>query len=237
VIPRKRRPARAKRRATPPGKTGGGPRPGRGCVKSRRGRRIGLFGGSFNPAHAGHRHVSLLALKRLALDEVWWLVSPQNPLKPEAGMAPYRSRLEQATATARHPRLRVTDIERRLGTHYTVETLTRLKRLYPHHRFVWIMGADNLPDFSRWRRWPEVFASVPVAIFDRWPYARFVGVSKPCLRFVRYRVPERGARRLARRVPPAWTFVHSRLHPARGTEIRAAGAAVGSQRGDDHNHA
>ncbi|MBV9833149.1 MAG: nicotinate-nicotinamide nucleotide adenylyltransferase, partial [Alphaproteobacteria bacterium] len=114
-------------------------------------RRIGLLGGSFNPAHEGHVHISLEALKRLDLDEVWWLVSPQNPLKAANGMASLADRMEGArSVTATHPRLRVTDLERKLGTRYTIDTVRALRRRHPHARFVWLMGADNLRQLPRW---------------------------------------------------------------------------------------
>jgi nicotinate-nucleotide adenylyltransferase len=207
-------------------------RPVQPCAKRARtrGRKIGLFGGSFNPAHEGHRHVSLLALKRLGLHEVWWLVSPQNPLKPTVGMAPFDTRLAQAQQIARHPKVRVTDIERRLGSRYTVDTLARLKRRFPRLRWVWIMGADNLLSLAEWRRWPLLFQSVPVAIFDRWPYSRYVRVAKPTRRFAHKRVAESRAAGLVRRKAPAWALIHSRLHPASATALRAKRPA--SERAD-----
>ena len=134
-------------------------------------RRIGILGGSFNPAHDGHRHISLEALKRLRLDEVWWLVSPQNPLKPQEGMAPFEDRIEKAKSVADHPRIRVTDIEKGFATTYTAETLARLCRRFPNQRFVWLMGADNLSQISRWNRWTRIFHTVPVAVFDRPSYS------------------------------------------------------------------
>jgi nicotinate-nucleotide adenylyltransferase len=126
-----------------------------------------LLGGSFNPAHGGHLRLSLFALKRLALDEIWWLVSPQNPLKPVAGMVPMRERLKKATAVATHPRIHATDIEARLGTRYTVDILERLTPRYPSVRFVWLMGADNLAQVDRWHRWQALFSHVAVAVIDR----------------------------------------------------------------------
>ncbi|GAB4189852.1 MAG: nicotinate-nucleotide adenylyltransferase [Thalassobaculales bacterium] len=193
----------------------------RGPVASgRRGLRIGLLGGSFNPAHDGHRHISLVALKRLRLDQVWWLVSPQNPLKPAAGMAPYLARLLQAEGVARHPRIRVTDLERRLGTSYTADTLAGLSRRF-RHRFVWLMGADNLGQMHRWRRWREIFSRLPVAVLARAPYSQkaLAGVAAACHR--RWRRPDRAARLLAWAQAPAWVFLHLRLHPASATAIRA----------------
>jgi len=211
-------------------------RPARGLKrrpqpKSSRRRRIGLFGGSFNPAHDGHRHISLTALNALGLDEVWWLVAPQNPLKPADGMAPIEQRLAQARIVARHPRLRVTDIEQRIGTRYTADTLDALVARFPRCQFVWIMGADNLVDIERWSRWTDIFARVPVAVFDRWPYARFARTSKPAIRYARYRLPAGTERRLVGMEPPAWVFVHCRLHPASATEMRAARLAASENKG------
>ena len=129
--------------------------------------RVGLLGGSFNPAHGGHLHVSREALKRLDLDEVWWLVAPQNPLKAVRGMAPFDKRLAGAKRLARDPRIRVLDLERRLGTRYTVDTVAALRRLFPKIRFVWLMGADNLAQIRHWQRWTRIFAALPIAVFAR----------------------------------------------------------------------
>lgn len=183
--------------------------------------RIGLLGGSFNPAHKGHRHISLLALKHLALDELWWLVSPQNPLKPAAGMASFDERFKGAAAMARHPRIRVTDIERRLGTRYTADTLAALAARFPRTQFVWIMGADNLRQIASWKDWPAIFRTVPVAVFDRAPYARGALASQAARRFRRFRLPANRAAELARLAAPAWVFLHCPLHPASSTAIRA----------------
>ena len=130
-------------------------------------RRIGLLGGSFNPAHGGHRRISLFAMAALGLDEVWWLVSPGNPLKPQAGMAPLAARVASARAQARRAPIRVTAIEQEFGTSYTVDTLARLRRRYPDRRFVWIMGADNLAQFQRWRRWRDIARAMPIAVIAR----------------------------------------------------------------------
>jgi nicotinate-nucleotide adenylyltransferase len=132
------------------------------------GLRIGLLGGSFNPAHSGHLYVTETAMKRLALDYVWWLVSPQNPAKPSAGMAPLDGRLAEARSLAgRHPRLVVTDLERGLGTRYTVDTIAALKRRFPGVHFVWLMGSDNLEQFHRWRRWEAIAKRIPLAVVVR----------------------------------------------------------------------
>lgn len=132
--------------------------------------RTGLLGGSFNPAHRGHRRISLAAARALGLDEVWWLVSPGNPLKPAEGMAPLAARLASAERMARHSIIRPTAIEARLGTRFTVDTVRRLVRLYPHRRFVWLMGADNLAQFHRWRQWRAIARAVPIAVMARPTY-------------------------------------------------------------------
>lgn len=146
-------------------------------------RRIGLLGGSFNPAHDGHRHISLYALKMLGLDEVWWMVSPQNPLKPIAGMAPLAERVAAARLVAKHPRIRVTDIERKMGTRYTVDTLTQLKQRFPDTAFTWLMGTDNLLTFHKWRQWERIFALVPVVALDRPPRGSWLKACPAAIRF------------------------------------------------------
>ena len=184
-------------------------------------RRIGLLGGSFNPAHGGHLHISLLALHRLDLDEVWWLVSPQNPLKPLKGMAPFAKRLASAEALAKgQPRIKVTAIETALGTSYTADTIAALEGRFPHTRFVWLMGGDNLAQLSRWERWVELMRRVPVAVFDRPQTALRALAGKAAQRFARARVPSEAARGLAEMEPPAWAFFHTRLDPRSATEIR-----------------
>ena len=130
-------------------------------------RKIGLLGGSFNPAHGGHRRISLFAQRALGLDEVWWLVSPGNPLKPQAGMAPLAIRFASARLQARRAPIRVSAIERELGTRYTVDTLRKLVRRWPKHHFVWLMGADNLAQFSRWKNWRAIARMMPIAVIAR----------------------------------------------------------------------
>jgi nicotinate-nucleotide adenylyltransferase len=130
-------------------------------------KRIGLLGGSFNPAHGGHRRISLFALDALGLDEVWWLVSPGNPLKPKAGMAPLGARLASAVHQAKGTRIVPTQIERELGTRYTVDTLRALQRRYPKHRFVWLMGSDNLAQLHLWRNWRTIARTMPIAVIAR----------------------------------------------------------------------
>lgn len=133
-------------------------------------RRIGLLGGSFNPAHRGHRRISLAAIRALGLDEVWWLVSPGNPLKPVAGMAPLAARLASARAMARRAPIHATAIEAELGTRYTIDTIRALQRRYPANRFIWLMGADNLAQFHRWRDWRGIARAVPIAVVARPSY-------------------------------------------------------------------
>lgn len=130
-------------------------------------RRVGLLGGSFNPAHGGHRRISLFALDALGLDEVWWLVSPGNPLKPKAGMAPLAARLASARRQARRAPIRPTAIESELGTRFTVDTLRALVRRYPKVRFVWLMGSDNLAQFHRWKDWRGISRILPIAVIAR----------------------------------------------------------------------
>lgn len=183
---------------------------------------VGLLGGSFNPAHDGHRHIAELALRRLGLDEVWLLVSPQNPLKPQAGMAPMAVRLASAAAVAAdHPRIRASAIEQSLGTRYTADTLARLRVRFPAARFVWLMGADNLIQIACWARWRQIFQTVPVAILARPPYSQKALAAKAARRLAGFRVRDRDARGLSTVVPPAWIYLHTRLHPASATAIRA----------------
>lgn len=184
-------------------------------------RRIGLLGGSFNPAHQGHRDISLAALKYLDLDEIWWMVSPQNPLKPTDGMAPFADRLASAQAMARHSKIRVTDIESRLGTRFTADTLKTLVTRFPSCRFVWLMGADNLAQISSWRDWTKIFHLTPIAVFDRPTYNIKALTALAARRFRRSRRREAALKMLAATPPPAWVFVHHRLNPISATAIRA----------------
>ncbi|MDA0675583.1 MAG: nicotinate-nucleotide adenylyltransferase [Proteobacteria bacterium] len=183
-------------------------------------RRVGLLGGSFNPAHAGHVHISRLALERLGLDEVWWLVSPQNPLKPTTGMAPLAERLANARAVA-GPGVRVTDLEALLGTRYTADTVAAVRRRWPGVRFVWLAGADLLLEMPRWRRWRHLFRLVPIAVFARGPLVYRAVCGRAARRFAAARVDERYARGLARARSPAWMMLDTPRHPGSATRIRA----------------
>ncbi|MEX1110127.1 MAG: nicotinate-nucleotide adenylyltransferase [Dongiaceae bacterium] len=183
--------------------------------------RIGILGGSFNPAHDGHREISLWALDRLGLDRVWWMVSPQNPLKPVDGMAPFKERMALARAAARHPKIEVTDIEHRLRSRYTAETLPALVKRYPEHRFVWLMGADNLIQIERWQDWQRIFNTLPVAVFSRPSYSMKALAGKAAHRFAKARLPGPRARELADTEPPSWVFIHGPANRQSATEIRA----------------
>jgi nicotinate (nicotinamide) nucleotide adenylyltransferase/ribosome silencing factor RsfS/YbeB/iojap len=184
-------------------------------------RRIGLLGGSFNPAHGGHLHISLLALQRLDLDEVWWLVSPQNPLKPVKGMSPFAKRLAGAAALASgQKRIKVNAIEATLGTTYTADTIRALRRRFPHTRFVWLMGGDNLSQLPRWHRWEDIVESVPIAVFDRPETALPALAGKAAQRYAQARLPANAMRGLAGMKQPAWAFIHARLDPSSATAIR-----------------
>ena len=182
------------------------------------GMRIGLLGGSFNPPHAGHRHISIEALKRLGLDRIWWLVSPQNPLKPKA--PPLTERLAAARAITRHPRIIATGLEAGLKTSYSADTLHALTTRDPKVHFVWLMGADNLAQIHLWRRWEEIFQTLPVAIFDRGGASQNPLHSRAALRFAAARRDEADARGLALMPPPAWIFMHTRRASFSSTALR-----------------
>ena len=186
-----------------------------------RGQRIGLLGGSFNPAHEGHMHLSQLAFRHLRLDQIWWLVSPQNPLKASAGMASLEDRMSKARAVAKHRRISVTDIETQLGTQFTADTLQALKKRFPGGHFVWLMGADNLAQIDQWKNWTSIFMTVPVAIFARPTYSLRAENAKAVRRFSRSRVDRSNAKRLADMKPPAWAFLKTPLSSISATEIRS----------------
>ncbi len=184
------------------------------------GMRVGLLGGSFNPAHDGHRHISLIALRRLGLHVVIWLVSPQNPLKSTTDMAPFEARLAQAHAVARHPAICVSDLEPRLGTRYTADTLRALRQRFPYTDFVWLMGADNFVQLPRWNRWRQIMATMSVAIIDRPGKGLCAQLGKAAQTFRTSRVPSWRARGLPSLPPPAWVFLQERLHHQSATAIR-----------------
>jgi nicotinate-nucleotide adenylyltransferase len=190
------------------------------------GLRIGLFGGSFDPPHEGHLLASRLALTRLRLDRLWWLVTPGNPLKDTRSLAPLSARLLSARRLARDPRIVVTDIEAKIGLRHTVELIGYLRQHCPGVRFVWIMGTDNLLQFHRWRRWEKIMSQVPVAVIDR-PGANLrAPMAKAMMRFARARMPETGANRLGNARPPAVTIVH-------GPRSNQSSSALRANRSDD----
>lgn len=190
------------------------------------GMRIGLMGGSFNPPHAGHVAVARAALRRLDLDRVWLLVSPGNPLKSNHDLGRLADRLAAVRQLAHDPRIIATDIECRLGSAYTVDTLTALRRRHPRVRFVWIMGADSLANFHRWREWRRIASLAPMAIVDR-PGWRFRALASPAARTLAGgRIREQDAATLTRRRPPAWTFLTVPLSPLSSTELRRKRASA-----------
>ena len=184
--------------------------------------RIGLLGGSFNPAHRGHRRISLNALRALGLDEVWWLVSPGNPLKHKVkDMAPFAARFASARAMARRAPIRASDFEARVGTRFTIDTVRRLKQRYPRHDFIWLLGSDTLPNFHKWRNWRELARNVPIAVIPRAGYdsaARAARVSGWLRRFVR---PSRQAHHWTDWSAPAILFLRLPPDPTSATAIRA----------------
>ncbi|WP_299968618.1 nicotinate-nucleotide adenylyltransferase [uncultured Roseobacter sp.] len=193
-----------------------------GFPVARPGEVIGLLGGSFDPAHAGHVHITREALKRFGLSRIWWLVSPGNPLK-ERGPAPLETRIARARKLMKHPRVRVTGIEAALGTRYTAATLQALQALYPGVQFVWLMGADNLAQFHRWQDWHQIMASVPVGVLAR-PGDRISARMSPAARrFEQGRLTGARAQLLGRSQPPAWCFVNVPMISQSSSAIRAAG--------------
>ncbi len=183
---------------------------------------IGLLGGSFDPAHAGHVHITREALKRFGLDRVWWLVSPGNPLKKH-GPAPMEDRLAHARKLMVHPRVEVTDIEVRTKTRYTAETLAALISLYPHVRFVWLMGADNLTGFHRWDNWRWIMDHVPVGVIAR-PGDRVQARMSPAATIYRdARIRGREAQQLAQSDAPAWSMINAPMRDISSSQIRADG--------------
>lgn len=187
-----------------------------------RGQVVGLLGGSFDPAHEGHVHITEEALRRFGLDRVWWLVSPGNPLKPDAPAA-LEARMARARAIMDHPAVTVTDLEAQLGTRYTAEALTALRRHAPGQRFVWLMGADNLAQFHRWERWRDILAQVPVGVLAR-PGQRLAGLTSPAARYMAHaRLRGNEMHRLGRTEAPAWAFATIPMLRASSSAIRAAG--------------
>ena len=216
-----------------PAPKGFGPRPGalRDGLDLHPGMKVGLFGGSFNPAHDGHAHVAGTAMRRLGLDRVVWLVSPQNPLKSNHETAPLAERMASARSIAETvgPAMIVSDFETRAGTQWTVDTLRVLKARYPGVQFVWLMGSDNLASFHRWRGWTDIMRLMPVAVIAR-PGSQLDSRTAPAAaRFIRNRVPAAQAGLLASLQAPAWTYLTAPLNPRSSTTIRAAAARAAAE--------
>ena len=183
---------------------------------------VGLLGGSFDPAHRGHVHITREALKRFGLDRVWWLVTPGNPLKQE-GPAPLPRRMAVAREVMRHPLVEITDVEARLGTRYTAETLSALFAIYPGVRFVWLMGADNFATLHLWDRWEWIMENIPVGVLARPGRRISARLSPAAARYAHARLKAREAPRLVLLEPPAWCFMNVPLDDSSSTEIRARG--------------
>jgi nicotinate-nucleotide adenylyltransferase len=185
------------------------------------GQRIGLFGGTFDPPHRAHLAASLLAMKRLALDRVWWLVTPGNPLKDTLGLAPLDQRIAAARALAHHPRMDVTGIEAEIGVRYTYDTIRYLVARCPGVRFVWIMGADNLRSFHSWQNWRGIAELVPIAVVDRLGPSLYAIGSVAAQALSHRRIPESEAQSLPGRPAPAWVFLHGLKSPLSSTTLRS----------------
>lgn len=193
-----------------------------GFPLARRGMRIGLMGGSFDPAHNGHAHITRVALRRFGLDRVWWLVTPGNPLKAH-GPAPLDQRMARARQVMDDPRVNITDLERRMGTRFTAATLSRLQMVYPDVKFVWLMGADNLRQVDKWDHWRDIFDRMPIGVLAR------PGVPLPSARakaahlYANAQLPGWRSHELADRKAPAWCFVNMPMSGESSSQIRAQG--------------
>ena len=193
-----------------------------GYPHARPGQTIGLLGGSFDPAHAGHVHITREALKLFGLDRIWWLVSPGNPLKSN-GPAPLEDRMRAARAIMQHPRVTVSDLETQMGTRITADTLVALRRHYQGVRFVWLMGADNLAQFHLWQNWQSIIETVPIGVLAR-PGDRISARMSPAARLFRqYRIDGQASHLLARAEAPAWCFVNVPMVDHSSSAIRASG--------------
>ena len=186
-----------------------------------RGMRVGLFGGTFDPPHAAHRAACLIAMRRLRLDRVWWLVTPGNPLKDTRGLSPLAQRLAAAQALASHPRIAVSGIEAEIGARYTYDTIRYLIKHCPGVRFVWIMGADNLRSFHRWQNWRAIADLIPIAVVDRLGPSLYATAGTAGQALARARLPETAAGALANRRPPAWVYLHGLKSALSSTALRA----------------
>ena len=181
---------------------------------------IGLLGGSFNPAHAGHMHISDQALRHLQLDRVWWLVSPQNPLKGTTETAPFADRLARARALMADPRIQITDLEQRMRTRFSIDTITRMKQRWPGVGFVWLMGADIFGQLPQWKQWQQFINQVPIAVFDRPGYSHKALRSQPAFALQSRRLDASRSSLLAWTQPPAWSFIHIPRHDLSSSALR-----------------
>ncbi|HLL28163.1 MAG TPA: nicotinate-nucleotide adenylyltransferase [Xanthobacteraceae bacterium] len=189
------------------------------------GMRVGLFGGTFNPPHDAHRAASLLALKRLGLDRVWWLVTPGNPLKDNHALPPLAKRIEMSRKAMAHPAVEVTGIEAALHTHFTADTVAKLKARYPHVHFVFVIGADNLAGFHRWKNWRALANMIPIAVIDRPDYDLSALSTPAASALARARIDESDAPLLPLLRPPVWVFLHGLKSELSSTALRAARTA------------
>ncbi len=189
------------------------------------GQRIGLFGGSFNPAHNGHRMVALYALRKLKLDWVWWMVSPQNPLKDPKETGEYAKRLADTRTIANHPRFIVTDLEQQIKAKYTADTLVHLRRAMHRGKFVWIMGADSLANLHKWHDWTDIVETLPLAVLARPGYSLRALGSPAAMRYENEQLPPEQASEITTQKPPAWVFVSMPLRKESSTAIRQGQAS------------
>ena len=190
------------------------------------GQRIGLLGGSFNPPHAGHVQITQIALRRLQLDRIWWLVTPGNPLKSNGNLPTLAMRMQACSDLVASPKVAITGFEAELGTPYTAATIDFLRWRFPAVRFVWVMGADNLAGFHRWQHWRHIAASVPIAVVNR-PGWHMAAMASPAARAMASSfMPEREASALAGRAAPVWTLLTGPLSPLSSTSLRAGNALV-----------
>jgi len=185
------------------------------------GQKIGLFGGSFNPAHEGHINLCDLALKRLELDQIWWMVTPGNPLKDISKLAPLEARIKKCHEIISHPRIKVTAFEAKHKVRYTADTLKLVKRLRPRNDFIWLMGADNLADFHHWQDWRQIADMMPIAVIDRPGSTLSYHSALASIALSKYRIDEGDAPLLAHMKPPAWTFLHGPRSSLSSTQLRA----------------
>lgn len=185
------------------------------------GMRIGLFGGTFDPPHQAHLGAALLAMKRLKLDRIWWMVTPGNPLKDTRGLAPLEERIAAARALANHPRIDVTGLEAVIKTRYTYDTVRWLVTRCPGVRFVWIMGADNLRSFHRWQKWRDIASMLPIVVIDRLGPSLYAAASPAGASLSQFRIAEENAASLPDQRPPVWSFLHGLKSPLSSTALRA----------------